>query len=236
MADFFSLVFSKYGVVSILAFGISVCFVWLIAHRSAAQGTTVSVLWGLVQYTKKDDYLSKISKEKAPGLKESELASASISAPQITSLPARKESADFHSGRNLKALEAGINPEFPDRDYIGFSFDWLSGVEEGLKNLTISQRTRRLQFLVGEKWAQIQGTLDDVAPVGTTGRCVIVIKHGESRIFVSLEEDTSKTAEILHRGDTICVHAKFSPEDLRRFWNGSNLERVSKDAQGWQQA
>ena len=53
MDQFLSKLLDKYGLVRIvIAVLIGFIFLWALAHFTAAPGGNVSVLWGLVQYTK----------------------------------------------------------------------------------------------------------------------------------------------------------------------------------------
>ena len=52
MADIYSDIFKKYGILSIIGAIIFAFVVWLSAYFSAAPGTEVSILWGFARYTK----------------------------------------------------------------------------------------------------------------------------------------------------------------------------------------
>lgn len=55
MFDLISKIFNKYGITSIILAIIIVAVIWIVAHFNAAPGKEISVLWGLVKYTKNDD-------------------------------------------------------------------------------------------------------------------------------------------------------------------------------------
>jgi len=58
-------IFSKYGIKSIIIAIVLAIVIWFIAHISAAPGTEVSILWGLVRYTKPiDDNKSGLTTER----------------------------------------------------------------------------------------------------------------------------------------------------------------------------
>jgi len=52
MSDFFSAVFKRYGILAVFIAVVGAFFIWGIAHYFASSGHEVSVLWGLVKYTK----------------------------------------------------------------------------------------------------------------------------------------------------------------------------------------
>ena len=52
MGDLASDLFKRYGLRALGAAAVAVVLIWVVAHYTAAPGGNVSVLWGLVQYTK----------------------------------------------------------------------------------------------------------------------------------------------------------------------------------------
>ena len=55
-------IFDKYGSKAIISVAFACIMIWLIAHLTAAPGGKVSVLYGLVEYTKKQETQSPIAK------------------------------------------------------------------------------------------------------------------------------------------------------------------------------
>ncbi len=61
MSEILSDIFKKYGIKAVVFASVFAILVWAFAHFAAAPGTEVSVLWGLVRYTKSMDKESEYS-------------------------------------------------------------------------------------------------------------------------------------------------------------------------------
>ena len=66
MSNLFVELFKKYGLWLIISILVASSLIWILAHFTAKQGTNVSVLWGLVEYTKQDNKSTQYNKPNVP--------------------------------------------------------------------------------------------------------------------------------------------------------------------------
>lgn len=162
MSDVFSDLFKRFGFKSILFALVFSIVIWFLAHIFASPGTEVSILLGLVRYTKSIDKNSDYSKpsynnnnlvypqkETVTSKKEKFYSPISIMVESELS-NSKKDDAIIHfrkenNVRELNALESGKPPrDLPDGIYSYVFASWIStddfkSVKAVLLNLTSSR-------------------------------------------------------------------------------------------------
>lgn len=123
MDEFLTSLFSRYGVYALVGSALLAFLVWWLAHTNAAPGTRVSVLWGLVEYTK----LSKTDSAAQDDKPSPEEAAAAGPAEQIeesraTRRPVILESATTSEDR-LEAFMADIRAQQSLREITALESD-----------------------------------------------------------------------------------------------------------------
>lgn len=107
MSDFVAEVLKRYGVVAILIALVAACAVWGLAHTVAAPGSEVSVLWGLVKYTKQPPTTVAV------GTSTERLATEGLSRPSgapTKGVEARSSFEPFvHAGVSRDGMEKTLN-------------------------------------------------------------------------------------------------------------------------------
>lgn len=78
-------IFRRFGLWAVAAAVVGATVVWVLAHNAAAPGSPVSVLWGLVEYTKKEPSIS--SRRQAPMITEGQSLETSPVPESIGSEP-----------------------------------------------------------------------------------------------------------------------------------------------------
>ncbi|WP_332405956.1 hypothetical protein [Vibrio metschnikovii] len=121
MFDAFAVILREYGFKAVWAFAVLFIVKWILVHQMAEPGSTVSLSWGLIEYTKKkddssieNDGLTLASSEK--GLKTSVQESAAttifvIDVVEETYELALKELRESYKLRPLRNLESGSKIE-----------------------------------------------------------------------------------------------------------------------------
>lgn len=163
MSDVASEIFKKYGVMAIIAALLLAFSIWGLAHIAASPGTEVSVLWGLVKYTKPANFQTANSYSSAtqPQSKKSETApkkeQVSVLPPialeiqnNLSKKDSQKAIVALRTARKIRefnSLESGKNVSaLPSGSYFFVSFDYLTGrSNEELKKNILSGRVYRFR-------------------------------------------------------------------------------------------
>ncbi len=203
MDEFFTQVISSFGVLGLIIVAIFAGVVWILAHASAEQGTSVSVLWGLVAYTKS----SKASKIEAH-------ASKPVVSAEPEMLPPRphqqdvSETQDYQKGKSLELVVEPGDPRFGRNGYAVFSKAWGKGVLDALEGYTSLQKSEEINKLVDTHFCKLTGEIIDLDNLSLK----LTTKDGLAIVMTdNWEESAANTLEILHIGDRVEVIAKISP-------------------------
>ncbi|MHB9098782.1 MAG: hypothetical protein ACYC5X_13280 [Syntrophales bacterium] len=124
MTDLPSEIFKKYGILSVALAILAASLIWFLAHWAASPGTEVSVLWGLVKYTKPAD-IHLISSHndgtKLPAAKANTSVSPLTSLPNDgTKLPAAKANTSFvpsTDSSDLTPMTIELKDRITSKDY-----------------------------------------------------------------------------------------------------------------------
>ncbi len=215
----------RYLIIGTVIAGIAV---WLLAHWNAQPGTQVSVVWGLVTYTKqfretKGD-LSKVSNfspaeesrqptdgssTKMP--RQGSHLAGSVRLPEIPLIFDNETTSQFNDGRT----------------FIVFSKAWAESVADAVKDLTSHQKDNLLSSVLGDKWAKLTGVVQDVTRFG---KMEIDVRNMHCYVQMAPDQKISK----LSRGKSVTVVARFSGNvgTASFFQDGSLIEADSHSAAG----
>ncbi len=142
--------FAKYGLRIVVAVPIAALTIWIAAHLTAAPGTQVSVLWGLVQYQKRTEDPVAVSTARRPDAtlgrsvtsEPSEEPLAAVDLPLSPGLTAETSKAEVERLRKerrlrqLTALESGrAIAEAPPRTFFFLLGHWLRTWDKSLSDL-----------------------------------------------------------------------------------------------------
>ncbi len=163
MSDVASEIFKKYGALAIIVALFVASSIWGLAHIAASPGTEVSVLWGLVKYTKPANVQTanshssatqQQSKKEEPASKKEQVSDLLPIALEIQSNLSTK---DYQKAivalrtarkiRELNSLESGKYPsELPSGSYFFASIVYLSGrSNEDIKKNILSGSVNRFR-------------------------------------------------------------------------------------------
>ena len=213
MAEILDQLFSSFGTIGLMIVAVFAALVWALAHFSAQPGTAVSVLWGLVSYTKPEQH------RKPADTRSEDLPAQTLGAPN------EEVSPDFTKGASLEIMIEN-SEEVPDgTKYIRLSRDWTEGVNKALEALTEVQKEEELQKLVGDARAIIEGEVSEVDYSGIRIRD----ESGEWVIkSYDVDEDTRRLIRNFHKGDRIRLHAEVTKPYLWILTNPTAIQRVAK--------
>jgi len=187
--------FSLFGGFGLILIPVLALIVWGLAHLSAQPGTSVSILWGLVNYVKASS--SQIQKSK-----NTEVQPAPEKLPSIT----HRDQDIYEAGRNLVPISAEKeNAEDTAETEICLSIDWLDGAGERLAQFTEAQKLKKLKEVFSGKTILVEGVVGDVRQLHAS------IDAGDFLVTVSsydIEPDQKEELESLHRGDAVRLRAR----------------------------
>ncbi len=208
MEEILDQLFSSFGTIGLIIAALFAGLVWALAHFSAQPGTAVSVLWGLVSYTKPERHIEPVD------------ARSKVSRSHALSKKKGWVSADFTKGASMEVIDE-TSEEVPNgTKYIRLNRDWIDGVNSALDAYTSVQKTERLEKLVGGARAIIEGQVSDVDYHS--------MKVGEWIIMIAdVDEDTRKIIQSFHIGDRIRLHAEVITPHLSVLKNPNFIQRVA---------
>lgn len=198
MTDIISQIFSDYGPTGLVIGIIVVCVAWLLAHRSAKPGTSVTILWGLASYTKQDTS----DKSSQPVSSKKPKHTAPKTAISNSSNDFTVVQNEYEQGYSLKLLEPNGASESSENAVRLVSLSWIKGVRERLSPKTTTQRNNAVnELLQGTRFEAI-GFIIDVSSRFAD------IKEVRTGFTVSVPLRCSKIEqkfEKLHVGDLVRV-------------------------------
>ena len=136
--DVISKIIAAYGIIGIAGIAIAIIFIWLAVHFIAEEGTEVSVLFGLVTYTKR---------KKSQGF----FAMPILEQKNITSSLSKKETYEV------------VTVNSTDRVYINKS---LEEIFKTTMHMTGLQRNKFYQENYNGKWMRIKGRIEEIVQSG----------------------------------------------------------------------
>jgi hypothetical protein len=131
MGDLGSEIFKKYGVSAIVFAVVVGLIIWLLAHWTAAPGKEVSILWGLVRYTKTSQVPTGETVKKNTDQVEPQEDKREIYQPKLTPIDLFVKHG--MSNQNLKKVLGALRADRKLRE--------LSAIESGKKVSDIPQGT-----------------------------------------------------------------------------------------------
>ena len=136
--DVISKIIAAYGIIGIAGIAIAIIFIWLAVHFIAEEGTEVSVLFGLVTYTKR---------KKSQGF----FAMHILEQKNITSSLSKKETYEV------------VTVNSTDRVYINKSLEEIFKITMHMTGL---QRNKFYQENYNGKWMRIKGRIEEIVQSG----------------------------------------------------------------------
>jgi len=194
----FNLFFEKYGVRGFLSVIVATVVLWGLAHWMSKPGEPVSVLWGLVQYTKQQTEETKLA-----GIETSEVQTEKLSVPvkeeiliqETISADTPKEVEDVEKGPVCEILKVNSN----ERIYISQSMEDIIKSISGVNDL---QRDENFNRLYKGKWIRVSGP----ATISKTKDRVNVNFQFGRILFAQFEMKKSENDKISHLpNDTILI-------------------------------
>ena len=188
MSDLGTEIWKKYGIRALVFAAIFSLVLWVIAHRTAAPGGTVSVLWGLVEYTKATDG-PPIRVEDEP----TQIVDKTVPSPKAL---------------NPKADHEIIEVERQGRIYLNMRPKQML---ESVANMTQIQSTLFEEQTYGGKWMRIRGPIGEVFGASAYAWLVFNIDGVTTRVFMS-DEYVDRVTH-LNIGDVVTVDGLFKSMD-----------------------
>jgi len=205
----FETIFADFGIVGVIGLVAGGAAVWALAHFSAEAGTTVNVLWGLVNYTK--------SKPKNRELRNLGYAVEAKGNSNSTSFfDGDPTTPEYQAGKQLRVIEDEANSN-EGRDYIVFDWNWIKGADKALEHYTSSQKAKEFSKLLEGKWALVEGKVKDLE------NAIRPIIYLDNHLILMLDKDI-ETPD-LHQGDRVQAHGKPNPLH-RSILEADSIERL----------
>ena len=208
-------IISSFGIVGALFSIAGSGIIWFLAHSSAQPGTSVSILWGLVTYTKSS---SKPSTPANDVDNKTTNFARNSKAKEISS-------SEFIAGKELRTIEDRENST-AEAEYFIYHPEWAEGIKEKLKNHTSAQKTFALRKLLNGKRTIVRGQVKDVDI--NAHSTYITLDNG---FFLVAKDGEGVAVPDLHIGDMVQAKGQIDPDGsiaLLYKMRAFEIERVAK--------